>query len=294
MSVEQQEIGDPSHRERTNLRTVITALIVLVIGLVLLMAANEWSWLRNNHAYAIPFVREISALLIVTVVATLIWELYAKRAFVQELINEARPAFAKVIEQTQVAQDLRGAGLKVFTTDFWNNVDWPMLFKDSNTLDMFFAYARSWVGARSQELQELARRPRARIRVVIPNPENPELMAELARRFAKTPEAVRRDILDTINDLMAMFVEPFKHSPLSAPDFSLFLSPSAPVFTFYKFDRMAVLALYKHRIGKGGIPVFVAERGGKLYEFLSEEMHGFIDQPGGRATQVYPIVPADE
>lgn len=280
--------SDDLYRERTSLLTIIAALFLFIIGLVLLMAVNEWEWLRENHHFVEVFLRELSALLIVTVAVTLVWELAAKRAFVDEFMSKARRALSGVIEETRVAEELRAAGLKVFTKDFWHGIEWVTLFKDSNSLDLFFAHARGWVGAHTPQLQELANRQGARVRVVLPNPENPEIVAEMARRFGKSAREVRMDILETVKDLMNIFVEPFERNPaLLAPNFSLYFCSTAPIFTFYRFDKIAVIALYKHKSGRGGIPVFVAEKGGALYDFVVQEMHGFIDADG-TATQIYP------
>lgn len=250
----------------------------------MLMTVNEWDWLKNKHHNVAAFFRELSALLIVTVAVTLVWELAAKRAFVDELLSKARKALSGVIEETRVAEELRAAGLKVFTKDFWHGIDWLTLFKESHTVDLFFAHARGWVGAHTPQLQEMANRQGARIRVVLPNPENPEILQEMARRFGKTTKEVRNDILQTVEDLMNIFVEPFKrNADLMPPSFSMYFCPTAPVFAFYRFDKIVVVTLYKHRSGRGGIPVFVAEKGGTVYDFIVQEMHGFIDANGTAA-----------
>lgn len=276
-------------RARASLVTLGAALIVLVVGLGLRIIANEWAWMRDTHTSIAALARELSSLFIVTVAVTLVWELAAKRAFVDELIAKARHELTGIIAETRVAEEVRAAGLKVFTKDFWNGLDWLSLFKDANTVDLFFAYARSWVGAYTPQLQELARRKDVRIRVVLPNPQNPETISELARRFNKKPDEVRTDIEDTVTDLMNIFAEPFKdRADKSPPNFSLYFCSKSPVFTFYRFDKLAVMALYKHLSGKGGIPVFVVEKGGSLYDFVVQEMHGFVDPDGGTATRVYP------
>jgi hypothetical protein len=220
------------YRERTSLRTIAATLIVFIVGLGLLMAVNEWDWLRDKHHTIAAFLREISALLIVTVAVTLVWELAAKRAFVDELMSKARKALTNVIAEARVAEELRAAGSKVFTKDFWHGIDWLALFKDTNTLDLFSAAARNWIGAHTPQLQELAKREGARIRVVLPNPENPKIISEMARRFGKRDEEVRANILETVGDLMAIFVEPFERQPgQKAPNFSLYFCATAPVFT---------------------------------------------------------------
>lgn len=259
--------------ERTSLRTRILAIFVFLVGVLLLIMANGWSWLRS-HSIATALVRDFGSLLIASVTVALLWELYAKRAFIDELLLKGRASINDLIARTILARELQEAGLRSFTTDFAHRVEWLALFKGARRVDLFFSYARSWMNTNNAQLKELSEREGARIRVVLPDPHNDEVVSELARRFGKTPEEIKANILASRDDLLRIFVQPFDED--NKPDFSLFYARTTPQFTFYRFDNRSVLALYKHREGRGGVPVFEAEDGGTIHLFVQQEMDAFI------------------
>jgi hypothetical protein len=271
---EQRSNLEGLYRERTSLRTRLLAIFVLLFGILLLVAANGWDWLRHHYILT-SLVRDCGSLLIVSVPVAVLWELYAKRAFIDELLSKARASVNDLIARTILARELQEAGLRAFTTDFAHQVNWLDLFRNARRVDLFFSYARSWMNINNAQLEELARREGARIRVVLPDPDNQELVSELARRFGKQTDEIRASILATRDDFFRMFVTPFQDNR-QGPDFSLFYASTAPQFTFYRFDSRSVLALYKHRQGRGGVPVFEAEEGGTIHLFIQQEMDAFI------------------
>jgi hypothetical protein len=219
-------------------------------------------------------VRDFGSLLIASVTVALLWELYAKRAFIDELLSQGRASINDLIARTILARELQEAGLRAFTTDFAHQVKWLDLFMGARRVDLFFSYARSWMNTNNEQLRKLATRADARIRVVLPDPENDQIVSELARRFGKSSDEIRANIRASTDDLLQIFVAPFPED--TAPDFSLFYANTAPQFTFYRFDNRSVLALYKHREGRGGVPVFEAEEGGTIHLFVQQEMDAFI------------------
>jgi hypothetical protein len=276
------------HKERTSLRTFVAALVVLLAGIALLGITNGWGWLTTNHRTISAVLRDVGALMVASVAVTLIWELSSKRAFVAELMSQGRTSVQDLIERTILTQQLQGAGLIGFTTDFSYGIDWLGMFRGAGRVDLFFSYARSWLNNNAAQLQELARRDGCRVRVVLPDPNNPQLMAELARRFEKTADEIVANINATSNDLVRIFVEPFEEREVPRrPDFSLFYANTAPQFTFYRFDGKCILVLYKHRSGRGGVPVFTAEQGGTIHEFVLQEMDAFVDDEQ-LADRIYP------
>lgn len=273
------------YTQLTNLRAGLLAVLVLLFGIVLLIAANGWDWLRS-HAILTSLVRDFGSLLIASVAVALLWELYAKRAFIDELLAKGRASVNDLIARTILARELQEAGLRAFTTDFAHQVNWLDLFRNSRRVDLFFSYARSWMNTNNAQLQELARREGARIRVVLPDPNNEQLVLELARRFSKSAAELRASIIATRDDFFTIFVTPFRDEP-QKPDFSLFYASTTPQFTFYRFDSRSVLALYKHRQGRGGVPVFEAEEGGTIHLFIQQEMDAFIGDEQ-LAVRIYP------
>lgn len=260
------------YSERTNLRVILGAIVVSLIGVVFLFLSTNWQWL-SNHPNVQTVVRELGGLLIASVAIASLWEFVAKRAFLAELMAKAK-----------LAEEVRAAGLVTITTDFQRGIDWAKLFKTVTKLDIFFAYGGTWRGSNTPELRALALRPGVRIRVVLPDPEDNALMHELGRRFNTTNEDIKRKILDAVDD----FKKIFSVSSQSTRTFSLWYLPSSPVLSFYRFDHVAIIALYNHRKERGGIPTFVVQEGGKLYDFIRQEFDSFIREPNGLARRVYP------
>ncbi len=260
------------YSERTNLWTVLIAIGVALIGVLFLSIAAKWQWLAGYPGIQ-SVIRELGGLLIASVAVAMLWELFAKRAFLVELMAKAK-----------LAEEVRASGLVTITHDFQRGIDWPQLFKNVSKLDIFFAYGSTWRGTNTPELRALAIRAGARIRVVLPDPDNEALMSELARRFNTSVDDMKKKILDAADDFKNIFGEP----PRTRADFSLWYLPVSPVFSFYRFDHIAILALYKHRKERGEIPTFVAEQGGKLYDFVRQEFDAFTKAPQGLARQVFP------
>lgn len=284
---------DKLYKERTSLRTFLAAALVLLLGIALLGISNGWDWLKINHAVINAVVRDIGALMVASVAVALIWELSSKRAFVDELMSKGRSSVQDLISQTILTQELKGAGLSAFTTDFSYGIDWLGLFRNARRLDLFFSYARSWMNNNAAQLQDLARRDGSRIRVILPDPDDAQIMAELARRFERPVEEIQGNINATKGDLLRIFVEPFEGANAPRrPDFSLFYTRTAPQFTFYRFDNRCILVLYKHRLGRGGVPIFTAEQGGTIYEFIVQEIDAFISDEE-LARRIYPA-PAED
>ena len=257
------------YSERTSLRTLVIALIALLAGISLLFIFEMWQHLKSVPPVQ-AVVRDLSALLVSTVTIATLWELAAKRAFLAELMAQAR-----------LAEEVRSAGIVTVTTDFQRGVDWKRMFKTVRRLDIFFSYGRTWRGTNVAELNEIVQRSDTRVRVVLPDPYNNELMKELGRRFRKSPDEVKSLILEASNDFQNIFKD---------SNFSLWFLPESPVFSFYRFDHLVVLALFKHGTRGGELPTFMVEQGGAIYDFVRREFDAFIQEPGGLARKIFPTL----
>jgi len=255
------------YSERTSLRTLVIALIALLTGIFLLFISEGWLWLKSVPPVQ-AVVRDLGGLLVSTVAIATLWELAAKRAFLAELMAQAK-----------LAEEVRSSGIITVTTDFQRGIDWQRMFKTVKRLDIFFSYGRTWRGTNIAELHEIAKRSEIRIRVVLPDPYSDELMEELGRRFRKPSEEVQGLILEASRDFQNIFKD---------SDFSLWFLPESPVFSYYRFDHLVILALFRHGTRGGAVPTFTVEQGGAIYDFARREFDAFIQEPGGLARKVYP------
>lgn len=49
-----------------------------------------------------------------------------------------------------------------------------------------------------------------------------------------------------------------------------------PLLSFYRFDNVAIVAVYRHRKGRAEVPTMVVTRGGSLYDFVRDELESFF------------------
>jgi len=254
--------------EKTNLWIILIATIVGVGGLFLL-------WFSIPPTGESPkiwqiFAQNIGVLLIVTVSITFLWEFLGKRAFLNE-----------ILAKTRMAEEVRLAGIIGFTDSF-HNIDmtyWESLFRNASHLDIFFAYGHTWRSIHRQHLEEVVKKDNAQIRVVLPDPENEQVVLELARRFNYPPNKVKEFIREAEED--------FRKLRQSTTDggakVNIWFLPATPQFTFYRFDNVAILALYTHCSERVPVPAFIVEQGGRLYDFIRKEFNAMIDPNNGLA-----------
>lgn len=261
------------YRELTNARNYGGALFLIVIGILALVTATNWSWLiARPNIQAI--VRDIGAFLVATGPLEFVREISTKRAFAAEMLGYAK-----------VAEDVRAAGLMAVTSDFQQGIDWGRLFKNVREVDIFFSYAGTWRHSRINELESLAARKGCQLRVVMPDPDDALMMADLARRFGYTEDGIKQRINDSADDLKKIFAPQAGRN--KGCRFELWYLTTPIVFSFYRFDDDIVLALYKHRKGRGSVPAFIVEKGGTLYNFVKTEIDACFLGQNSIAKRVY-------
>ncbi|MDN5757177.1 MAG: hypothetical protein L0H59_01400 [Tomitella sp.] len=171
-----------------------------------------------------------------------------------------------------LARDVDGAGLLRIGATYLNELEWRTLFADVTELDIVVAYGQTWRNLHARELAHLATHPACRMRVVLTDPEDELAVAVLADRFAITPDELRARIIATRQS----------YEELRRPDgarIELYYRPGDRVFSFYRFDDVAVVGLYSHtRVRGAAVPVFVCAKPGELYEFIQDELAAILDQ----------------
>lgn len=257
------------YKERANLRTILIGVLIGLIGVVLIVIATTVDWLIAHPGFQTP-IRELGGILFATVTVASLWELYAKRAFLEE-----------VMTATGIAEDVQKARLLSITNNFVRGIRWDELFCKANNLTIFFSYGNPWRDG--EELSDLAARHNTHVELMLPDPNDEKVMLELSRRFDETPEEVKHGIVQTEREFKDLFSE-----VKAGTRFSIWYLSFAPVFSYYIFDQVVVLTLYKHRRGRVKIPAFVFERGGQLYEFIKAEHEAIIKESNHLARQVFP------
>ena len=246
----------------TNRAVVLYAFIAIVVGIGLFCLA-EWSWLWDWLA---SVINNIGGLVIATGVLAVGWELLGKRAFSEELI-------AKV----QLRSDVVASGLQRVTDQYLEDVEWADLIKGSQKVDIVVHYANTWRRTHTKRLEAVAANNKARIRVFLPDPEDSETLATLQRRFNRPADDIRKDIQEAITEFKQM------HNPDGA-DLRIYVRAGDMVFSCYRFDARAVLALYSHsRERRSDVPTFVVGSG-SIWSFVYHEVQSILTQ----SRQIFP------
>lgn len=253
------------NRKITWLSAATISIILFVIGLFLIWANGEDTWLSVTHPAISFFLKEMGGIIAASGLVAIIWEISIKRTF-----------FNEVMEKVGLASDVDKAGLTGVTMRFYQDIDWAALLKNTKKLDIFFTYGSTWRHINTVQLSELANHG-VSIRVVLPDADDEALMIQLGNRYGYDKDEMKRRIVGAKTDLH----EKFNGSP---SDFKLYRTKTAPLFDIYKFDDVAVITMFKHRRDRVPVPAFQLKRGGELYDFADSEIKAFFDDPNPLAS----------
>lgn len=260
----------------TNLRTLLVSGGMLLLGVLLLFLSEQLTY-PQGHLWVKSLISNFGGLLVATLSIAILWELFSKRSFLDE-----------ILERTGLADDIRTAGLIGISTNPVKGPNFTKLIREAERLDIFVCYANTWRATHEADLRYLASKRKARIRLIVPDPEDMEIMKDLARRFgASSEQAMSQRIKDALDDYKTLF------NSAGNPDldFTIWLHRENPVTSFYRFDRIAVVTMYKHAKGRGNVPTLVAERYGTLYGYIESEVDALVKGSHEKpplATKIYP------
>ncbi|MGU3192121.1 hypothetical protein ACVYF0_16765 [Vibrio cholerae] len=248
-------------KQITNLRTYIVSILIFMVGVLFLVAGEKITF--SKECLWIKYViSNFGSLLIASVSIAMLWELFSKRSFLDELLAK-----------TGLAEDLRTVGVIGVSLNPVRGPDFSKIIRSSERLDIFVCYANTWRATFEEDLKFLAAKKNCRIRLIVPDPDNKEIMKDLAKRFNANDAA---NMEGRIKQAITEYKTLFKSVPNSTLDFSVWIHDETPVSSFYRFDGCAVITLYKHAKGRGNAPTIVAERGGALYTYIENEIDSMV------------------
>lgn len=229
-------------------RTFLLAVLgILVGGVLLVIGANvSPTWLSI-------LLFNVGAFVIASVAMALIFQFWQLRSLLDDLYEHAR-----------ITTQLRQARLSGFSVAFHDGVPWEELFTGSASLQLMVAYAATWRNAQQARLEALVDKAGSRLEVILPNPEAVEVCEELGRRFDTNVDETKKRIEEAIQFYRVL-------QSRTKGTMRIYLYNRPPLFTFYIFDRRAVFTTYRHSRGRGPILTLMADRGGEMFTWLTEE-----------------------
>ena len=261
------------YKERTTLRITLLGILVAAIGVLLLVASSLWKPLSSSPELQ-AVAKDFGALLIVSVAVAIIWDLVARRAFVAELLSI-----------TKLAAEIEQTGLSGASAKWHGEIDWAQLFASSDTFELLFAYGRTWRNTHRVYLAEFAARKNTKAVIALPDPENVNIMTELASRFETTPELLSQSIREAEQD----FIEIFGGTVQAVRKLQIWRISMAPVWSYYRFDGIVIFTLYRHRHGRHEVPTLIVKKGGSLFEFFQLEFEALVSEDKKLGNRVFPV-----
>jgi hypothetical protein len=225
--------------------------VVLLTAGVAILAAGEGGQVMRNIAVALG-----SALLGVGSLS-LLWELGGKRSFTEE-----------ILERVGLSAEVSQAGL-LRITDSLREIDCGSLLRETTQLDVVFVSNTTWMRTWREELRASASRPGSRMRFVVPDPDNDNVMAEIAQRFERIE---RQQLVNRVREV----VEAVSELSQLPGTVELYLLPAVPVYSYYRIGDRTIIRLYENQRERMRVPVFVCGRGGWLSGFGEEDFAGLL------------------
>ena len=261
--------------ERTTLRTVIAILAGILLGIGLLyLSGLPGIWTGREALQSV--VRDLGALFVGTVAVAMLWELWGKRALLDEVLAKVR-----------LAEQVRAAGLVSISSSFHGNGwDWQTLLSTTNQLDIFFAYGRTWRRMCQSHLVELAARGHSKIRVVLPDPEDDVSIRSMADRFETTPDELKTQICEAKEFFQSLLPE----DTSLRENVTVWFRRGTTLFSFYILDKVAVITLYAHTFESFGptvkSPTLIISKGGWMFDWLQDEFNRMVQEAGDQTRRL--------
>lgn len=260
------------YAERTTLRVILLALTAAATGILFIVLSNTWVFLQS-YPGAQAVIKDLGSLMVASVAVAVLWELYARRAFLSEILST-----------TRLADEVKTTGLIGVSAKWRGEVNWPRLFNTASEMEIFFTYGSTWRNTYKEEIEAFARRKHTRATLLLPDPANAVVMAAIGQRTGMTADQLIARIKAAETDFINLFnVEGKAHEKLTIWHLPFVLS-----YSYYRFDNTAIFTLYHHRLDRQEVPTFLIEKGGSLFRFFEDEMNAFTGESNPRGVRIFP------
>mgnify|MGYP001454524043 CR=1 FL=1 len=239
-------------REFAPLLLVLVAFSLIIFGE---FAAGKfspfWPWIYET-------LPKLGWLFLGTGVVNYLYELHGKKEIVRQ-----------VASTLGVARTFDKAGLTDATVDI-AEIEWRSHIATARKIDLCVSYASTWRSNYVAQLTEFARNKSTKLRIVLPDPDSPQVMDALGRRYSISPDDVKRRVEEAAQFFRSLF-----HGK-AADRLDLRYTESEPTYAYHRFDECAIITMY-HTLGKiGAVPVLRCSKGGSFYDLFSRDFESLF------------------
>lgn len=258
---------DRVYRESTNLRTVLTAILLGILGLGLLLISYK-NWFIDIVNI---ILREFGSLLIASVAVAIIWDLFSRRSFFKELLAT-----------TKLADEIADTGLVGISPTWHGQINWDDLIGSTKSIKIFFIYGRTWRNTNREKLTEFANKINTKAIIVLPDYNDQSLISRLSREIGYEPQALVAQITEAENDFIEIFCSNKKRRNRNL---EIWHSSVYPIYSYYCFEHIAIVTFYSLNRDKVEVPTFEISNGKSLFSFFEKDFYSLIrgdDPPSSR------------
>lgn len=250
--------------QNTTLKNTLWAVLLAVAGFALLLFASHETYWDDRQTLQV-FLQQAGGAIAVAGILSVLWELAGKRAMRRETFELA--GLRHEVERSRLDRIVEN----------YNELDWQSMLAATSTVDLWVSYGRTWRQANFSHLQQTLQDSSARLRVVMPDPDDLDALLLMAERFGRDPKDLTALMKEARADLEGL-------AERSKATVEIYLRTGEPLHALYLLGGKAVVTLYSHQRERGSTPALVASAGGHLHAFLRRDMDALISQ----GVKVYP------
>ena len=254
---------------KTNPRLFWLGVICIVIGLGLILAGFFLSDIQSTYpnAFLAYLTTNLGGLMVFGASYTLISEGYLRRDFAREMSI----AIERTLRGSQIDHSIAQSGLFQIVQPFSHQTLHERVVR-AQTVKMIFVKNTMYFREYHESLRERIADGKLNLEVVIPAPNDLELMAVIVRRYDEfnSGHQLSESIVSSINVWLKGKI--YDELPENSKEkLLLYLSNHNPLYSAYLFDREELWYVPYHcRMGRHGIPVLV-------YHNVSDELPVYRD-----------------
>lgn len=237
--------------DKTNIVTTLLSIIIFLILLIIVVFILPYIPLEGLRIFLETLLSTVATVFL----ANGVWELIAKKRFSESLF-----------EKVKMSENIVKSGIDSVYIDF-HSINWREEFEKTDSFTAVFVYAYSWRQHNDNTIRAFAkkRKHRQRLRIIVPDPDNVEVMSEFDRRFRYSNGVTKQKVEKCIQ----------YYYDLGA---SVFLFSGSLQASYYLMDKSGIMSFFSHSAVKGSVPAIRANKNGNMYNYLRKEVDAILSQ----------------
>ena len=235
-------------------RNIVTN-IICVISFLIFMALNFFVISKISNDTVRNFLSILFSTIATVLLANVLWEGIAKENFARSLLKQVR-----------ISENIAQSGIDSVYVDF-RDIDWKKEFENTKSFTAAFVYAYSWRSHNEKSIKDFTAKSthRKNMKIIVPDPENGDIMSDLDRRFNFESGETRKRVEDCIKYYCDLGV-------------SVYVFDGTLQASYYLMDQVGIMSFFTHSKEKGTVPALKANKSGNMYKYIREDIASLLNR----------------